>query len=98
MGRARVRGRFVAHFKASLREKIRVLPKATVQEQIAEFGGNAIFLFPSLAEGFGFAPLEALAMGMAVVTTHAGLGGDLLVDRQHACIIPTASALHLADA
>jgi glycosyltransferase involved in cell wall biosynthesis len=88
----------VAHFKDSLRERIRVIPSATVQEQIAEFSRNAIFLFPSLAEGFGFAPLEALAMGMAVVMTYAGFGGDLAVDRRHARIIPTASALHLADA
>lgn len=86
------------HFKESLREKIRVLSKTTVDQQIHELNENAIFLFPSISEGFGFAPLEALAMRMAVVTTHAGFGGDLLVDRQHARIIPAASALHLADA
>ena len=87
-----------AHFKDSLRGKIRVLPKVTVKQQIAELGGNAIFLFPSLSEGFGFAGLEALAMGMALVTTQTGFGGDFLVDRQHARIIPAASALHLSDA
>lgn len=87
-----------AHFKDSLRGKIRVLPKVTVEQQIAELGGNAIFLFPSLSEGFGFAALEALAMGLALVTTQTGFGGDFLVDRQHARIIPAASALHLADA
>ncbi len=87
-----------AHFKDSLRGKIRVLPKVTVKQQIAELAGNAIFLFPSLSEGFGFAGLEALAMGMALVTTQTGFGGDFLADRQHARVIPTASALHLADA
>jgi glycosyltransferase involved in cell wall biosynthesis len=86
------------HFKESLRGKIRVLPKISVEDQIAELGTNAIFLFPSLSEGFGFAGLEALAMGMALVTTQTGFGGDLLVDRQNARIIPAASALHLADA
>ncbi len=86
-----------AHFKDSLRGKIRVLPKVTVKQQIAELAGNAIFLFPSLSEGFGFAGLEALAMGMALVTTQTGFGGDFLADRQHARVIPAASALHLAD-
>jgi len=85
-------------FKESLRDKLRILPKTTVKQQIAQLSGNAIFLFPSLSEGFGFAALEALAMGMAVITTHAGIGGDLLVDRQHARIIPPASAVHMADA
>ena len=37
-------------------------------------------------------------MGMALVTTQTGFGGDFLADRQHARVIPTASALHLADA
>jgi glycosyltransferase involved in cell wall biosynthesis len=87
-----------AHFNETLREKIRVLPRVTVKEQITKMKENAIFLFPSLSEGFGFAALEALAMRMALVTTQTGLGGDLLVDRQHARIIPPASALHLADA
>jgi glycosyltransferase involved in cell wall biosynthesis len=86
------------HFKESLRDKIRVLPRISVEDQIAELGKNAIFLFPSLSEGFGFAGLEALAMGMALVTTQTGFGGDFLVDRQHARIVPAASALHLADA
>lgn len=87
-----------AYFNESLRGNIRVLTKITIQEQIAELRENAIFLFPSLSEGFGFAPLEALAMRMALVTTQAGFGGDLLVDRHHARIIPVASALHLAEA
>jgi glycosyltransferase involved in cell wall biosynthesis len=87
-----------SHFKESLREKIRVLPRVSVKEQIAELGTNAIFLFPSLSEGFGFAGLEALAMGAAVVTTQTGFGGDFLVDRYHARVVPAASALHMADA
>jgi glycosyltransferase involved in cell wall biosynthesis len=97
-GSGKTEQEIIAHFKESLRKRIRVLPKTTVREQIGAMSGNAIFLFPSLAEGFGFAALEALAMGMAVVTTQAGLGGDLLLDRHHARIIPAASALHLADA
>jgi glycosyltransferase involved in cell wall biosynthesis len=59
---------------------------------------HAIFLFPSLSEGFGFAALEALAMGMALVTTPTGIGADLLVDRENALVILPASSLHIADA
>jgi glycosyltransferase involved in cell wall biosynthesis len=86
------------HFKESLRDKIRVLPRISVEDQIAELGKNAIFLFPSLSEGFGLAGLEALAMGTALVTTQTGFGGDLLADRLNARVVPAASALHMADA
>ena len=97
-GTAMTQQEIAAYFKESPRARIRVLPRISVEQQIAEMEGNAIFLFPSLSEGFGFAALEALAMGMALVTTPAGFGGDLLVDRQHARIVSTASASHLADA
>jgi glycosyltransferase involved in cell wall biosynthesis len=35
----------------------------------ALYGGATIFLFPSLAEGFGFPPLEAMASGTPVVAS-----------------------------
>jgi glycosyltransferase involved in cell wall biosynthesis len=85
-------------FREPLRKRVRVIPRISVEEQIVELRNHAVFLFPSLSEGFGFAALEALAMRMALVTTSTGLGGDFLVDRQHARVIPAASALHLADA
>ncbi|MGA2206648.1 MAG: glycosyltransferase family 4 protein [Terracidiphilus sp.] len=97
-GTAMTQQEIAAYFKESLRARTRVLPSISVEQQIAEMEGNAIFLFPSLSEGFGFAALEALAMGMALVTTPTGFGGDLLVDRQHARIVSAASASYLADA
>jgi glycosyltransferase involved in cell wall biosynthesis len=87
-----------AHFHDSLRTNIQVLPKISLEQHIAELSRNAIFLFPSLSEGFGLAGLEALAMRMALVTTQTGFGGDLLADRQNARIVPAASAPHLAEA
>jgi glycosyltransferase involved in cell wall biosynthesis len=85
-------------FSVSVRERVRVLPRISIDEQIAELNGHAIFLFPSLSEGFGFALLEAMAMGLAPVTTMTGMGADWLVDREHAMIVPAGSALHIAEA
>jgi len=36
------------------------------------YGGATIFLFPSLYEGFGLPPLEAMACGVPVICSNAG--------------------------
>jgi glycosyltransferase involved in cell wall biosynthesis len=92
------RGDVIGGFDESLRARITVLPRITIEEHIAELARNSVFLFPSLSEGFGFALLEAMAMKMACVATNTGLGGDWLCDRDNAMIVPAASSLHLADA
>jgi glycosyltransferase involved in cell wall biosynthesis len=85
-------------FSPDLRERVQVLPRVSRAEQIQVFGEHSIFLFPSLSEGFGFALLEAMSLGLAAVTTQTGLTGDYLEDRRHAMIVPPSSALHLARA
>ena len=69
-----------------------------MKEQLAEYASHAIFLFPSLSEGFGFTLLEAMSMGLAAVTTHTGLGGDWVRDREHALLIAPGNATSLAEA
>jgi glycosyltransferase involved in cell wall biosynthesis len=86
----------MSHFDYELRSRLTVLPYMPIADQIEEYGRHAIFLFPSLSEGFGFALLEAMSMGLAVVTTDTGFAGDWLSDHQDAMIVPAASALHLA--
>jgi glycosyltransferase involved in cell wall biosynthesis len=52
----------------------------------ALFGGAAVLAYPSLYEGFGFPPLQAMRAGVPVVATRAGSvpevvgDGALLVD------------------
>jgi glycosyltransferase involved in cell wall biosynthesis len=85
-------------FESNLWARVTCLPQISLKEQVAEYARHAIFLFPSLSEGFGFALLEAMSMGLAVVATHTGLSGDWLKDRENALIIPAGSAVHLAEA
>ena len=66
-------------------------------DQVAEFQRHAIFLFPSLSEGFGLALLEAMALGLAAVTTLTGFGADFLRHRETGLIVSQGSARHLAD-
>jgi glycosyltransferase involved in cell wall biosynthesis len=87
-----------ALFPEALQKNLVFLQRITRDEQIAVFGSHSIFLFPSLSEGYGFALLEALSMGLAAVTTATGLGADLIHDGVDALIIPPASAIHIANA
>ena len=84
-------------FDPELRSSIRILPRIDTAAQIKEYNTHSIFLFPSLSEGFGLAPIEAMAFGMACVTTHTGIGSDFVIDNEHAVIVTMSSAIHLAQ-
>jgi glycosyltransferase involved in cell wall biosynthesis len=87
----------LSRFSPHARLRVRVLPRLSLADQIAELQRHAVFLFPSLSEGFGLALLEAMALGLAAVTTLTGFGADFLRQRETGLIVPQASARHLAD-
>jgi len=84
-------------FDPSVWPRVTVNPSISRGDQIAGYGRHSIVLFPSISEGFGFALLEAMSMGLAAVTTQSGLGVDWLKDEQNALIIPASSSYHLAE-
>ena len=58
--------------------------------------GAAVLAYPSLYEGFGFPPLQAMAAGVPVVTTRAGAIPEVVGDA--AVLVPPGDADALADA
>ncbi len=86
-------------FSAAAAERLRIIPTiSSIPDQAREFARHAIFLFPSLSEGYGLALVEAMALGLAAVTTLTGVGADALCHRETAMIVPPANAVHLARA
>src|SRR5690606_15413134 len=49
-------------------------------EVLREMRAHDVFVFPSLFEGFGLVLLEALAMGLPVITTAHTAGPDLITE------------------
>jgi glycosyltransferase involved in cell wall biosynthesis len=61
-----------------LEDRISVLaPRPDIPEVLAAFD---VFVHPALAESFGLAPLEAMAMRLPVVATPVGIAGDVIED------------------
>jgi glycosyltransferase involved in cell wall biosynthesis len=79
------------------RSAVRVLPRISMQEQIQLLDASSIFVFPSLSEGFGLALVEAMAFGLAAVTTTTAFGGDFVQDGVNGRVIAPTSE-HLARA
>jgi glycosyltransferase involved in cell wall biosynthesis len=97
-GTDRTESQILANFPAWVHPNIRVLKRISVQKQIEEYANNAIFLFPSLSEGFGFALLEAMSMGMAPVCTLTGFAADHATPGTDIIAVPMANAERLAAA
>jgi len=58
-------------FPAYLRKRIRVIPHVSAEEMPKVYASCDIFVFPSLFEGDPLVLAEAMASGMAIVTTRA---------------------------
>ena len=87
----------LADFDPQDRAAVTVTPFLSHEEHVRMMNEHAIFLFPSLSEGFGLALAEGLCFGLAGVTTNTGFGGDFLVDGASARIV-FPSAEHIARA
>lgn len=57
----------------------------------------SVFVFPSISDGFGKAPLEAMAAGLPVLTTENTGLPDIITDGCEGFIIPAGDPKSLAD-
>ena len=79
-----------------IQNKIRFLGYLPQEELPFLYSGADVFVFPSLWEGFGLPPLEAMACGTPVVTSHVSSLPEVVGDA--AILVDPNSALEIADA
>ena len=75
---------------------VRWLASCSHQQILAEMAAHDVFVFPSLFEGFGLVLLEALAMGLPIITTPNTAGPDLIQDGVEGFIVPIRDATAIA--
>ncbi|ACB76535.1 glycosyltransferase family 4 protein [Opitutus terrae] len=77
--------------------QVRWIPSCPHREVLAEMARHDVFVFPSLFEGFGLVLLEAMAMGLPIITTAHTAGPDLITDGEEGFIVPIRSAAAIAE-
>ena len=77
-----------ADFDAAVRDRVQVIPRFQHQTLPDLLKGFAIKLFTPLSEGFGKALIEAMACGLAPVTTAAAGPLEVVRDGHDAIVIP----------
>ena len=87
----------ISQFDAADRQHVTVAGRYDLAGQITMLRESSIFLFPSISEGFGLALPEAMAFGVAAVTTNMGFGGDWLLDGRNGRVV-APSAEHIGQA
>ena len=77
--------------------RVRYIPSCSHREVLAEMASHDVFVFPSLFEGFGLVLLEAMAMGLPIITTPHTAGPDLITDGVEGFIVPIRSSAAIAE-
>ncbi|CAG4888371.1 glycosyltransferase family 4 protein [Paraburkholderia gardini] len=90
----------LAAFPEAVRARITVVPRYDNKELPALLGGYQVFAFPSLTEGFGMAPLEAMACGLVPVISDIPGPREYMRDGVNGIVVPPrdANALEMAIA
>ena len=64
-----------------------IRPSVSASELVEAYQDADLFVFPSIAEGFGQVLLEALACGLPILTTTHTAAPDIIRDGEHGFII-----------
>ncbi|PIP01430.1 MAG: hypothetical protein COX55_11035 [Zetaproteobacteria bacterium CG23_combo_of_CG06-09_8_20_14_all_54_7] len=85
-------------FSAIARERTTFLEPVSQEALIKIYDQHDIFIFPSLYEGFGKAPLEAMARGLCVVASDTGGMRDIITSGKDGVLIEVGNINQLISA
>jgi glycosyltransferase involved in cell wall biosynthesis len=85
-------------FPAEVRDRISVVPRYENEALPELLAGFQIFAFPSLTEGFGIAPLEAMACGLVPIVADIAGPREYMHDGRNGVVVPPRDARALETA
>ena len=77
-----------ADFEPAVHDRIRVIPRYSHEALPDLLRGHHIKLFPTLSDGFGLALIEAMACGLAPVTTTTPGPMEIVSDGHNGILVP----------
>ena len=87
-----------ALFSPAAKQQISRVQPLAQDALMALYDTHGLFLFPSLFEGFGKAPLEAMARGLCVIASDTGGMRDVISSGHDGILFETGSASQLGSA
>jgi glycosyltransferase involved in cell wall biosynthesis len=75
-------------FPSTVRERVRVVPRYRHAELPGLLREHEVLLFPSHAEGYGMALIEAMACGLAPLSTPVGVAPEAVREGQSGRLLP----------
>ena len=78
-------------------DRILIRPDVSHAELVAAYQAADLFVFPSVAEGFGQVLLEALACGLPILSTTHTAAPDLIESGRQGFVIDPRSSVQLAE-
>jgi len=78
----------LASFPASVRDRIRVVPRYRHAELPGLLREHEVLLFPSHAEGYGMSLIEAMACGLAPIATPVGVAPQVVREGETGRLLP----------
>jgi alpha-maltose-1-phosphate synthase len=78
-------------------QRVRWIPSCPHSQVLEEMANHDVFVFPSLFEGFGLVLIEAMAMGLPIITTENTAGPDLIEPGREGFIVPIRSSEAIAE-
>ncbi len=78
-------------------DRVALIPWGAQEELLATYDRHGIFLFPSIYEGFGKAPLEAMSRGLCVVGSNVGGMRDLIVSGENGLLCEPGDAANFVE-
>jgi glycosyltransferase involved in cell wall biosynthesis len=82
----------------TIRDRVTLKGWTPQAELVQEYLNHGLFLFPSFFEGFGKAPLEAMACEMCVVASQCGGMQDYIQHGKNGWLVPVGDVDALANA